>query len=32
MDWEYELLRNQWHHPETKTTIYDEDMPEELKP
>ncbi len=32
MDYEYNLLHNEWVHPEAGTRIYDEDMPWELIP
>ena len=31
-DWQYQPLPNAWHHPQTNVTVYDEDMPDELRP
>lgn len=31
-DWEYEMVRNWWVHPESGLVIVDEAMPDELRP
>lgn len=31
-DWQYHLEANAWQYPQTGVTVYDEDMPDELRP
>lgn len=31
-DWQHHPAANAWRHPQTGVTVYDEDMPDELRP